>query len=74
MRYLVIYEKTSTGFSCYAPDLPGCIAAEEDLPKTRSLMERAIEIHLEGMREDGDPIPEQKTKAGYVEVPASTPV
>ena len=65
MKYVVIYEKTGTGYSCYAPDLPGCIAAGDDLAETKSLMERAIEIHLRGMREDGDPIPQALTKVGY---------
>jgi predicted RNase H-like HicB family nuclease len=57
MKYVVIYEKTSTGYSCYAPDLPGGIAAGDDLHETKELMERAVEIQLAGMREDGDPIP-----------------
>ena len=68
MKYLVIYEKTGTGYSCYAPDLPGCIAAGDDLPETKSLMEQAIEFHLAGMREDGQPIPSPSTEAAYVEV------
>jgi len=70
MKYVVIYEKTSTGYSCYAPDLPGCIAAGDDLAETKGLMERAIEMHLRGMREDGDPIPKPTTAAEYLEVPA----
>jgi len=70
MKYLVIYEKTSTGYSCYAPDLPGCIAAGNDLNETKALMVRAIEMHLEGMHEDGDPIPAPTTAAGYLDVPA----
>jgi len=69
MKYVVIYEQTSTGYSCYAPDLPGCIAAGDDLDETKALMERAIEMHLEGMRQDGDPILMPTTAAGYLEVP-----
>jgi predicted RNase H-like HicB family nuclease len=61
MKYVVIYEKTSTGYSCYAPDLPGCIAAGDDLAETKALMERAIEMH---------PIPKPTTAAEYLEVPA----
>jgi predicted RNase H-like HicB family nuclease len=71
MKYIVIYEKTSTGYSCYAPDLPGCIAAGDDISDTKALMERAIEMHLAGLREDGDPIPEPTTAAEYLEVPAA---
>jgi predicted RNase H-like HicB family nuclease len=71
MKYVVIYEKTNTGYSCYAPDLPGCIAAGGNLRETKVLMERAIEIHLAGMRVDGDPIPAPTTAAEYLEVPVS---
>jgi predicted RNase H-like HicB family nuclease len=71
MKYVVIYEKTGTGYSCYAPDLPGWVAAGDDLAETKALMERAIELHLAGMREDGDPIPEPTTVAKYLEVPVA---
>ena len=70
MKYVVIYEKTATGYSCYAPDLPGCVAAGNSLSETKQLMERAIEIHLASMRADGDSIPEPTTAADYIEVPA----
>jgi predicted RNase H-like HicB family nuclease len=74
MKYVVIYEKTNTGYSCYVPDLPGCIAAGDDLSQTQALVKRAIEIHLKGMREDGDPIPKPRTLGAYldVEIPATT--
>jgi len=52
MKYLVIHEKTKTGDSSDVPDLPGCIAAGDDFSETQSLMARAIEMHLAGMRED----------------------
>jgi predicted RNase H-like HicB family nuclease len=70
MKFAVVYEKTETGFSAYAPDLPGCIAAGTTLPETQKLMHEAVEMHLEGMREDGDPIPEPKAVADYVTVSA----
>jgi predicted RNase H-like HicB family nuclease len=66
MRYVVIYEKTGTGYSAYVPDLPGCIAAAKSLEETESLMRGAIELHLAGMREDGDPIPPPTTVANYI--------
>jgi predicted RNase H-like HicB family nuclease len=66
MRYVVIYEKTATGYSAYVPDLPGCIAAAKSLEETESLMRGAIELHLAGMREDGDPIPPPTTVANYI--------
>jgi len=66
MKYLVIYEKTGTGYSAYVPDLPGCITTGSSLEETERLIREAIELHLEGMREDGLPIPEPTTKADYV--------
>jgi predicted RNase H-like HicB family nuclease len=66
MRYAVLFEKTDTGYSAYVPDLPGCIAAGDTLEETAQLMREAIGFHLDGMREDGDPIPEPRTIAEYV--------
>jgi predicted RNase H-like HicB family nuclease len=65
-KYLVIYEKTGTGYSAYVPDLPGCITTGPSLEQTERFMREAIALHLEGMREDGLPIPEPTTKADYV--------
>jgi predicted RNase H-like HicB family nuclease len=53
MKYLVIYEKAATGYSAYAPDLPGCITTGSTLQETESMMKGAIEFHIEGLREDG---------------------
>jgi predicted RNase H-like HicB family nuclease len=69
MKYAVVYEKTDTGYSSYVPDLPGCIAAAATRQRTAALMRGAIEMHLSGMREDGDPIPKPKTVADYIEIP-----
>ena len=71
MKYLIIYEKTSTGYSSYAPDLPGCIAAGFSFEEAAELMRDAVEMHLEAMRADGDPIPAPTTLADYVEAPAA---
>jgi predicted RNase H-like HicB family nuclease len=71
MRYLIIYEKTATGYSAYAPDLPGCIAAGFSFEETAGPMRRAVELHLESMRADGDPIPEPTTRADYVDASAA---
>ena len=57
MKYLVIYERTDTGFSAYAPDLPGCITTGTTLEETERMMKEAIEFHLQGLREDGLPNP-----------------
>jgi predicted RNase H-like HicB family nuclease len=66
MKYLVIYEETTTGYSAYAPDLPGCITTGPTLEETERLMKEAIEFHLEGLREDGLPIPRPSTRADYI--------
>jgi len=68
MNFAVIYEKVSTGYSAYVPDLPGCIAGGATFEETAELIRGAIELHLESMREDGDSIPEPTTSAGCVAV------
>lgn len=70
MKYAVIFEKTGTGYSAYVPDLPGCVAAGATLKETEQLIRGAVEMHLETMREDGDPVPEPTTIADYIAIPA----
>ncbi|MEQ1947159.1 MAG: type II toxin-antitoxin system HicB family antitoxin [Bryobacteraceae bacterium] len=70
MRYAVIFEKTSTGYSAYVPDLPGCVATGKSHDEVAELIRGAIEMHLETMREDGEAIPEATTLAEYIGVPA----
>lgn len=57
MAYLIVVEKTSTGFSAYSPDLPGCIATGATKVQTLRNMETAIEMHLDGLAEDGQKPP-----------------
>ena len=66
MKYLVIYEKTSSGYSAYVPDLPGCITTGRSLEETERLMKEAIDFHIDGLREDGLPVPEPSTTADYI--------
>ncbi len=68
MRYVVVYEQTTTGWSAYAPDLPGCVAAGETRAETEGLIREAIQFHLEGLREDKQPIPEPGVWTETVEV------
>ena len=58
MKYLIVYEKSSDGWGAYAPDLPGLGVGERTLEETKQLIGEAIEFHLEGMRQYGDPIPD----------------
>ena len=68
MRYAIVIEKSENGFGAYVPDLPGCVAVADSVAETKKLIKEAIEFHLEGMREDGQPIPEASSLAEYVEV------
>ena len=67
-KYLIILEKTKTGFSAYVPDLPGCVATGDTLQETEKLIREAVEFHLEGLRADGLPIPPPTSQVEYVEV------
>ena len=70
-KYAAIIEKGPTNFGAYVPDLPGCVAVADTVQEVEKLIREAIEFHLEGMREDGDPIPEPTTIATYVDAPAA---
>ena len=67
-NYLVILEKSSTGYSAYVPDLPGCITVGETKEETMKHMQEAIQLHIEAMKEEGEPIPEPSSEAVTVSV------
>ena len=71
MRYAVIIEEGEDSFGAYVPDLPGCVAAGETREEVLKLIEEAIEFHIEGLREDGQPIPEPSSSIEYVGVHAT---
>lgn len=58
MRYSIIIEHGPNNFSAYAPDFPGCVAAADTEAETLAFMKEALELHIEDMRERGEPIPE----------------
>ncbi|MDA1128730.1 MAG: type II toxin-antitoxin system HicB family antitoxin [Chloroflexi bacterium] len=70
MKYVVVYEQTTSGWSAYVPDLPGCVAAGETRKETETLIREAIAFHLEGLRESDEAIPEPGTWTEMVDVPA----
>ncbi len=72
MRYAVVIEKGEKNFSAYVPDLPGCVSVGDTLEEVKAEIREAIEFHLEGMREDGSPIPTPSSLAEYVEVEEPT--
>ncbi len=67
-RYLIVIEQTKTGFSAYSPDLDGCIASGKTREEVERRMREAIEFHLEGLKEEGFPIPEPHAEFRYVDV------
>jgi len=67
-RYLIIVEETSSGYSAYSPDVPGCVAAASTRPEVEREMHDAIEFHLEGLRAAGEEIPKPRSEASYCEV------
>jgi predicted RNase H-like HicB family nuclease len=60
-RYLVVFEKSPSNYSSFAPDVPGCVSAGISLEEARHNMTEALRFHFEGMLEDGDPIPDAVT-------------
>jgi predicted RNase H-like HicB family nuclease len=68
MKDLIIIEPTSTGYSAYSPDLPGCASTGATREECESNMHEAIEFHLDGLRLEGEPIPQPATIAAFVEV------
>ncbi len=69
MKYLVIIERTGTGFSAYSPDLPGCVATGATRGEVESEMREAVEFHIEGLVEEGLPVPEPLSEPAYVDIP-----
>lgn len=71
MRYLVVVEETTTGFSAYSPDLPGCVAAASSRDEVEREMALAIGFHIDGLRAEGLEPPAARSSSAYVDVPAS---
>jgi predicted RNase H-like HicB family nuclease len=69
MRYTILIERGERNFSAYVPDFPGCVAAAATEEETVSLIKEALELHIEDMRERGEPIPEPSA-AHEIEVAA----
>ena len=67
-KYAVVIEQGQHNLSAYVPDLPGCITTGHTIEEIERNIREAIEFHLDGMREDGDPIPEPHTAVTYVEL------
>ncbi len=70
MKYAVVIEKGETSYGAYVPDLPGCVASGETREEVLRLIHEAIEFHLQGLKEDGESIPEPTSSIEIVEVAA----
>lgn len=66
MRYAIVIEKAEGNYAAYVPDLPGCVAVGDTVAEVELAIREAIQFHLEGMKEDGLPIPEPTSLAEYV--------
>lgn len=71
MEYLVVIEKGKCSYGAHVPDLPGCVAVAETRREVRKLIRESIELHLEAMREAGEPIPPPASKSEIVKVRAA---
>jgi predicted RNase H-like HicB family nuclease len=69
-RYLVVIEPTQTGLSAYSPDLPGCISTGRTREEVEQNMREAITFHVDGLREEGQQVPEPGSYSAYIELPA----
>ena len=68
MTYVVVYEKSETGWAAYVPDLPGVVTTGRTKTEVRSLIQEAIEFHLDGQKEDRLPIPEPSAEAELISI------
>ena len=67
-RYAIVVEKGTSNFAAYVPDLPGCVATGATVEETERRLRGAIEVHVQGRREDGLDVPEPSSVVDYVEV------
>lgn len=69
-KYLIVIERTDSGYSTYSPDLPGCVSTGKSREEAERNMREAIEFHVDGLRQEGYPVPEPQTTSSYIELPA----
>lgn len=67
MRYAIVIEKADGNYSAYVPDLPGCVAAGATVQAVENEIRDAIRFHIDGLKEDGLPVPKPTSIADYVE-------
>lgn len=67
MRFAVVIEKAEGNFSAYVPDLPGCVATGDTVAAVEAEIREAIRFHIDGLREDGLPVPTPTSLAEYID-------
>jgi len=67
-RYAMVIEKAAANYAAHVPDLPGCVATGASVEETERLLRAAVALHLEGLKEDGLPIPEPSSVVDYVDL------
>ncbi|CAA9561596.1 MAG: hypothetical protein AVDCRST_MAG73-3757 [uncultured Thermomicrobiales bacterium] len=72
MKYAVVIERAPDNYAAYVPDLPGCVTTGPTVEDVTRRIREAIAFHLDGMREDGLPIPEPQSTVAMVEIPQAT--
>jgi predicted RNase H-like HicB family nuclease len=70
MRYAIVIEQAANNYSAYVPDLPGCVATGGTIQEVEDQIREAIAFHLEGLREDGTPVPPPLSQVEYVDIAA----
>ena len=70
MRYAIVIENSGSNYSAYVPDLPGCVATGSTRQEVENEIRSAIEFHIEGLREDGSPVPPATSRVEYVDIAA----
>ena len=70
MTYLIVIEQTDTGYSAYAPDIPGCVATGSTRDEVEREMKGAIALHLDGLKAEGMAVPHPSSSSSYVDIPA----
>jgi predicted RNase H-like HicB family nuclease len=71
MRYMVVIERGETSWGAHVPDLPGCVAVGETREEVLQVVREAIEFHIDGLKEDGLPVPAPSSEGEFVEVGAA---
>jgi len=71
MRYMVVIERGETSWGAHVPDLPGCVAVGETRGEVLQLIREAIEFHIDGLKEDGLPVPIPSSEGEFVEIGAA---